>query len=1117
MPAIELRRMSAGVLGLLLAGVVAVLMLVHGSASEHSVIARGVHPRATHPAAGAHHGLSSLPLAAQGPVSAVLGGEDGAYRITGLGRRYEARNPAQSLRMRFDRAGVRVLSSGAQIGLRLGALGSGTSLRAVSPATPRAKGDRVVYTHGNLSEWYINGPLGLEQGFTLARAPVGHAGMPLVLSLVLSGNAHPSLDPHGRSLTLTVPGGASLRYGNLLATDARGRALRSWITLQPGRVLLHVDTHGARYPLSVDPLVQQGDTLVQQGAKLTGKEETGEGSFGFSVALSSDGNTALIGGPGDNKFVGAAWVFTRSEGKWTQVGGKLTGKEETGAGEFGTSVALSSGATVALIGGPTDNKNVGAAWVFTESEGKWTQQGAKITGKEETGEGEFGYGVALSSGTTALVGGPSDNKKVGAAWVFTESEGKWTQQGAKITGKEETGEGEFGWKVALSSEGDTALIGGFGDNKDAGAAWVFTRSEGKWTQQGGKLTGKEEKGEGWFGYSVALSSNGNTALIGGPGDNTLVGAVWVFTRAEGKWTQQGGKLTGKEEVGGGYFGYGVALSSDGNMALIGGPYDDSSTGAAWVFTRSAGNWTQRGGKLTGKEETGSGKVGFRVALSSEGTTALIGGYEDNKGAGATWVFANSTKLTGKEETGMGEFGYSVALSSEGSTALIGGPADNNVGAAWVFTRSEGKWTQQGGKLTGKEEVGGGYFGGSVALSADGNTALIGGAFDSSSTGAAWVFTRSEGKWTQQGAKLTGKEEDEAPEFGTSVALSADGNTALIGGPRDSPGAEDVPGAAWVFTRSEGKWTQQGAKLTGKEGSGFLQAFGYSVALSSDGNTALIGGPWDNKYAGAAWVFTRTEGKWTQQGGKLTGKAEEGEGWFGYSVALASEGSTALIAGPYDDKYLGAAWAFTRSEGKWTQQGGKLTADEGGTDSFGESVALASNGNIALIGGSFDLVLPSTNSAWTFTRTEGKWTQQGSHLTGIEGLGTPALASVALSSEGSTALLGGPEDNRFVGAVWAFISAPMATTGAATGVTEREATLHGTVNPEGKETKYYFEFGTTESYGSKSAEASVGSGTGSVEVSKTLTGLAANTQYHYRIVATSGNGTTDGTDKVFTTT
>src|SRR5450759_112735 len=101
----------------------------------------------------------------------------------------------------------------------------------------------------------------------------------------------------------------SLRYTGLTATDARGRALHAWPTLRAGRVLLSVDTHGARYPLRIDPLIQQGEKL-----KYT-EGELGLGShFGYSVALPSDGNTALIGGPnyadGSHNFFGygAAWV-----------------------------------------------------------------------------------------------------------------------------------------------------------------------------------------------------------------------------------------------------------------------------------------------------------------------------------------------------------------------------------------------------------------------------------------------------------------------------------------------------------------------------------------------------------------------------------------------------------------------------------------------------------------------------------------------------------------------------------------------------------------------------------------------------------------------------------------
>jgi hypothetical protein len=406
--------------------------------------------------------------------------------------------------------------------------------------------------------------------------------------------------------------------------------------IRNGTLQLRIDDSNARYPLRIDPFIQQGE-------KLTGAGESGEGHFGESVALSSDGNTALIGGPRNNnglEGVGAAWVFTRSGSTWTQQA-KLTGEEESGGGEFGKSVALSADGNTALIGGPSDNNGaVGAAWVFTRSSSTWTQQGAKLTGSGESGEGRFGWSVALSSeGNTVLIGGYQDNGFVGAAWVFTRSGSTWTQQGKKLTGSGEIGGGLFGWSVALSSEGNTALIGGWGDN-EGGAAWVFTRSGSTWTQQGAKLTGSGEIGDGGFGNSVALSSDGNTALIGGENDREFIGAAWVFTRSSATWTQQGKKLTGSGEVGHGGFGRSVALSPEGNTALIGGHEDNSGIGAAWVFTRSGSTWTQQGEKLTGSGESGKGKFGRSVALSSEGNAALIGGHEDNSSVGAAWVFVN---------------------------------------------------------------------------------------------------------------------------------------------------------------------------------------------------------------------------------------------------------------------------------------------------------------------------------------------------------------------------------------------------------------------------------------------------------------------------------------------
>jgi hypothetical protein len=1068
-------------------------------------------------------------MAAQGPISAALGSERPAYRVTDL----EAANPAQDLRAGFSRQGVAVASGKARLGMTLSAYGYASTLEPVGSALPRARANRVSYAHGALTEWYANGPLGIEQGFDVAARPAAAAG-PLTLSLALSGNLAARL--HNGSVLLTG-GGTTLRYGNLHTTDAHGRVLHSWLQPVGGHLLIRVADRGATYPLRIDPLIQQGKKLTGTGGI------GGPGRFGYAVALSGDGDTALIGCRYDSGNTGAAWVFTRTGSTWTQQGGKLVGTGHAGEGElghvsegeFGVSVALSADGNTALIGAPRDDGDKGAAWVFTRSGSTWTQQGGKQTGGGETGKGGFGTSVALSAdGNTALIGARFDDGGTGAAWAFTRSAGVWSQQGSKLAGTGEIGEGGFGTSVALSADGNTALVGARFDDGGKGAAWVFTRTGSTWTQQGGKLTGAGGSEEGEFGDSVALSADGNTALIGEPEDTSRVGAAWVFTRSGGVWTQQGGKLTGTGETGEGEFGASVALSADGNTALIGARFDDGGTGAAWAFTRSAGVWSQQGSKLAGTGEIGEGRFGASVALSADGNTALIGVPEDDSAKGAAWVLTRSSstwtqqgpKLTGGEEDNT-EFGVLVALSADGNTALVGGWKDNDTkGAAWVFTRTGGVWSQQGPKLTGTGEIGKGGFGTSVALSADGNTALIGAPGDNNEKGAAWVFTRSNGAWSQQGVKLTPDNEIGNPWFGYTVALSGDGNTALIGGWLD----DNWKGAAWVYTRSGPTWTQ-GQKLTGGVEETEEGMFGTNVTLSADGNTALIGawndddggvlsGNRDYSGKGAAWVFTRTGGVWSQQGPKLTGAGEIGDGpgnengKFGTIVALSADGNTALIGAWNDNVSKGAAWVFTRSSGAWSQQGPKLTGGgEVGEGRFGVAVALSADGDRALIGGLYDN--GARGAAWVFNRSGSTWTQEGGKLTGAEASGESEFGTnVALSADGDTALIGGWRDNGGVGAAWAFVDPPTPTSGVATSVGETGATLNGTLAAGGSR-KAYFQYGKTAAYGASTSTQSVGVSASPSPLAAAISGLAPGTTYHFRLVAENSAGVAYGGDQTFT--
>jgi hypothetical protein len=281
--------------------------------------------------------------------------------------------------------------------------------------------------------------------------------------------------------------------------------------------------------------------------------------------------------------------------------------------------------------------------VFIRSAGVWTQQGSKLVGTDAVGGVLINQGqsVSLSSdGNTAIVGGCNDNYSEGAAWAWTRSGGVWTQQGNKLVGTGAFGAASQGWSVSLSSDGNTAIVGGTVDNNYAGAAWVWTRSGGVWTQQGTKLVGTGAVGTALQGRSVSLSSDGNTAIVGGSTDSSSAGAAWVFIRSGGIWTQQGGKLVGTGAVGAANQGTSVSLSSDGNTAIVGGCIDSSNAGAAWVWTRSGGVWTQQGSKLVGTGAVGSSIAqGQSVSLSSDGYTAIVGGCDDNLSAGAVWIYA----------------------------------------------------------------------------------------------------------------------------------------------------------------------------------------------------------------------------------------------------------------------------------------------------------------------------------------------------------------------------------------------------------------------------------------------------------------------------------------------
>jgi FG-GAP repeat len=574
-------------------------------------------------------GLLALPVSARGAVSADLGRQDPRYRVhrvsgVGGGATLSAVNAGQHFSERFSPAGVTLSSGQARFLLGLAGIGRGAHVVAPPAAAARATGNRVSYARGRVREWFANGPLGLEQGFDVARKPGGSG----VLTLAVSVAGASSVRLRDGSALLSGKGG-SLRYSGLSASDARGRVLRAWLGVSGGRLVIRVDDRRARYPVRVDPFVGQGEPFTAGG-------EVGEGAFGYSVALSADGNTALIGGPGDNGDLGAAWVFTRSGETWSQQGAKLTGGEEQGQGTFGTGVALSGDGNTALIGGEGDNKETGAAWVFTRSGAVWTQQGPKLVAVGGLAGDSFGVSVALSSGgETALVGAPGANSSYGRVYDFARSGSSWTQQGPGFEGEDEvhsTPDGDvdelgpaFGASLALSADGSTLLVGGPFDNEGVGAAWVFVRSGESWMEQGSKLTASYATGKANEGFSAALSADGDTALVGGPKDDGGEGAAWVYSRSGGVWFQ--GPRLSVPSAGDASIGLSVALSGEGNLAILSG----SGESGVWEFKGGGTSWSNVGKVIGGSAS---------LALSSDANTLLVGGAASRNGSGFAGVLVN---------------------------------------------------------------------------------------------------------------------------------------------------------------------------------------------------------------------------------------------------------------------------------------------------------------------------------------------------------------------------------------------------------------------------------------------------------------------------------------------
>ncbi len=368
----------------------------------------------------------------------------------------------------------------------------------------------------------------------------------------------------------------------------------------------------------------------------------GQSGDGFGMAVAASGDYLVIGAPQSDEFgsqSGSAYIFRRSGGAWIEDQKLLPSDGAYGA-RFGMAVSIDG--DCALIGAYTDPElgiHAGAAYVFQRDSltGEWNEQ-IKLKASDGEAGDRFGFGVSLQ-GRWALIGAMEDEDEAGAAFLFERTDTGWTEY-AKLTASGGVGTALFGRSVCLS--GDYAIIGSPYDEEighESGAAYVFHLDGGNWIQQA-KLLSSDIVADDYFGFSVAIS--GDYAIVGALsawGIENSAGAAYVFQRIDSTWTEQAKMIDSTGVVG---LGFGYSVSIDGSHVVVGQPSDDDNgvgSGSAFVFERVGADWILLTKLLASDGVTGDG-LGWATFIHND--EVFAGAPNQEAGGtltGAAYVFA----------------------------------------------------------------------------------------------------------------------------------------------------------------------------------------------------------------------------------------------------------------------------------------------------------------------------------------------------------------------------------------------------------------------------------------------------------------------------------------------
>lgn len=559
-----------------------------------------------------------LPIAALYAASEASGRRDASYEAEAAGGTFTLINPANDYASTVASGGFRISTGDVSWSLNVLGIGYGADVRPLPAATATASANRVEYDHGEVVQWYVNGPMGLQQGFTLDARPGGDGeGGPLTIALGVDGGVTARALADGSSVELAPPDGPPVAtYGGLIAYDSAGRSIPATMTVDASPagpiIAIHVDDSQAVYPLVVDPYIARSSIA-------TPTINPGEGR----VSMSDDGSTIVFGADkvvdSSGLTAGAVFVYEKSGGSWAESG-RIEAGSPSHDGGFGRSAAISGDGSTIIVStraasGSGSTARSGIAF-YERSGSTWLRTAEFLTDPGRA----FGGAVAItrdaSCAAVTLAGYPTASPS-SVLFYRRGDDGAWTLS-QTLTSNLATFQ-DYG-DLAFDDLGRTLVAGERSELTGGGAVSIYRLDGQTWIEEA-RLTTPDPWQRG-FGGSVAISGDGST-VAASVTDGTLNATAALVYRRDGDWRLVA-SLPPAAWLDGSMSGE-VAVNADGTTVLAatrwndfgGSPFCD----AILVYRESAGGWDVS--SILPTPDSPWGEQGFGASMDLRGTLLVV--------------------------------------------------------------------------------------------------------------------------------------------------------------------------------------------------------------------------------------------------------------------------------------------------------------------------------------------------------------------------------------------------------------------------------------------------------------------------------------------------------------